>query len=142
VLEGDILISDYYGYSCQISQSALQRTHFVRSCGLSLSAYLRKCAADNCPLSWSSNLSLVPFSPLVFFSLSYKLLYTEDLPTDEETTAGTFADDTVILATHADPAKATRNLQYHLNLIQALLGVSGAAARWAVSQEGLSSVNK
>jgi hypothetical protein len=47
------------------------------------------------------------------------LLYTADLPTDENTTTGTFADDTVILATHAVPAQATRNLQYHLNLIQA-----------------------
>jgi hypothetical protein len=51
--------------------------------------------------------------PLVY------LLYTADLPTDEITTTGTFADDTVILATHADPAQATSNLQHHLNLIQA-----------------------
>jgi hypothetical protein len=32
------------------------------------------------------------------------LLYTADLPTDENTTTGTFPDDTVVLATHADPA--------------------------------------
>jgi hypothetical protein len=47
------------------------------------------------------------------------LLYTADLPTDENTTTGTFADDTVILANHADPAQATSNLQHHLNRIQA-----------------------
>jgi hypothetical protein len=37
VFKGDSLISNYYGYSCQISQSALQRTYFVRSYCLSLS---------------------------------------------------------------------------------------------------------
>jgi hypothetical protein len=47
------------------------------------------------------------------------LIQLLDHPTDDNTTTGTFADDTVILATHADPAKATRNLQHHLNLIQA-----------------------
>jgi hypothetical protein len=36
VLKEDGLISNYYGYSCQMSQSALQWTHFVRSCGPSL----------------------------------------------------------------------------------------------------------
>jgi hypothetical protein len=46
-------------------------------------------------------------------------LYTADLPTDENTTTGTFADDTVTLATHVDPAQATSNIQHHLNLIQA-----------------------
>jgi hypothetical protein len=35
------------------------------------------------------------------------------------TTTGTFADDIVTLATHADPAQATSNIQHHLNLIQA-----------------------
>jgi hypothetical protein len=47
------------------------------------------------------------------------LLYTAGLPTDETTTTGTFADDTVILATHADLAQATSNLHHHLNLIKA-----------------------
>jgi hypothetical protein len=47
------------------------------------------------------------------------LLYTADLPTDENTTRETFADDTVILATHANPGQDTSNLQHHLNLIQA-----------------------
>jgi hypothetical protein len=42
-----------------------------------------------------------------------------DLPTDENTTTGTFTDDTVILATHPDPAQSTSNVQHHLNLIQA-----------------------
>jgi hypothetical protein len=36
VLKGDSLISNYYGYSCQMSQRPLQRTHFVRSCGWGL----------------------------------------------------------------------------------------------------------
>ncbi|PNF37467.1 hypothetical protein B7P43_G15364 [Cryptotermes secundus] len=49
------------------------------------------------------------------------LLYMADLPMDDNTTTGTFADDTVILATHADPAKATGILQNHLNQIQAWL---------------------
>jgi hypothetical protein len=48
----------------------------------------------------------------------FYLLYTADLPTDDNTTTGTFVDDTVILASHADPAQATRNLKHHLNLIQ------------------------
>ena len=34
------------------------------------------------------------------------------------TTKGTFADNTVILATHADPRKAAQQLQLHLNLTQ------------------------
>jgi hypothetical protein len=51
-------------------------------------------------------------------SLLY-LLYTADHPTDDNTTTGTFGDDTVILATHGDPAQVTRNLQYHLNRIHA-----------------------
>ena len=32
-----------------------------------------------------------------------------------ETVMGTFADDTAIFATHADPTTASRNLQEHLN---------------------------
>lgn len=42
------------------------------------------------------------------------LIYTSDLPTSDHTTIGTFADDTVILATHEDPEMASANLQDHL----------------------------
>jgi len=50
--------------------------------------------------------------PIIF------VLYTSDFPTTNNTTTGTFADDTVILATHADPLTAAQHLQYHLNLTQ------------------------
>jgi len=50
--------------------------------------------------------------PLLF------VLYTSDFPTTNNTTTGTFADDTVILATHADPRTAAQYLQHHLNLTQ------------------------
>jgi len=49
--------------------------------------------------------------PLLF------VLYTSDFPTTNNTT-GTFADDTAILATHADPRTAAQYLQHHLNLTQ------------------------
>jgi hypothetical protein len=45
------------------------------------------------------------------------ILYTADLPTNENTTTVTFTDDTVILATHTDPAQATSILQNHLDHI-------------------------
>ena len=46
------------------------------------------------------------------------VLYTSDLPTSKETTLGTFADDTAIFATHADPKIASLNLQEYLNIIE------------------------
>jgi hypothetical protein len=46
------------------------------------------------------------------------VLYTSDFPTTNNTTTGTFADDTVILATHDDPRTAAQHLQHHLNLTQ------------------------
>jgi hypothetical protein len=45
------------------------------------------------------------------------LLYTADLPTTN-TTIATFADDTALLATNSDPALASQQLQYHLDLLQ------------------------
>ena len=45
-------------------------------------------------------------------------LYTSDLPTSRGTTLGTFADDTAIFATHADPTIVSRNLQEHLHRIE------------------------
>jgi hypothetical protein len=46
------------------------------------------------------------------------LLYTADLPTTNNTTTATFADDTALLATNSDPALASQQLQYHLDLLQ------------------------
>jgi len=44
--------------------------------------------------------------------------YTSDLLTSRDTTMVTFADDTAIFATHADPTTASRNLQEHHNTIE------------------------
>ena len=46
------------------------------------------------------------------------VLYTSDLPATRETTLGTFADDTVIFATHEGPTIAPLNLQGHLHIIE------------------------
>jgi hypothetical protein len=42
------------------------------------------------------------------------ILYTLDLPVSRELTVGTFADDTAIMAVHANPVSASRNLQDYL----------------------------
>jgi len=47
------------------------------------------------------------------------LVHTSDLPTTENTLTGTFADDTVILASHEDPTTASTRLQHHINLLEA-----------------------
>jgi hypothetical protein len=44
------------------------------------------------------------------------LLYTADLPTINNTTTATFADDNALLATKSDPALASQQLQNHLDL--------------------------
>ncbi|PNF35987.1 hypothetical protein B7P43_G02293 [Cryptotermes secundus] len=46
------------------------------------------------------------------------LIYTADLPTTNNTTIATFADDTALLATDRDPAMASQFLQHHLDLLQ------------------------
>jgi hypothetical protein len=46
------------------------------------------------------------------------LLYTADLPTSPEATTTTFVDDTVVAATHSDPAIASHKLQTNLLAIQ------------------------
>jgi hypothetical protein len=43
------------------------------------------------------------------------LTYTSNLPTSDNTTTATFADDTTILATHVDPAIASMKLQATIN---------------------------
>jgi len=48
------------------------------------------------------------------------LVYTSDLPITENTLTVTFADDTVILASHEDPMIASTHLQHHINLLEAL----------------------
>ncbi|PNF38784.1 RNA-directed DNA polymerase from mobile element jockey [Cryptotermes secundus] len=49
------------------------------------------------------------------------VLFTTDLPTTTYTTTGTFADDTVILASHDDPATASQRLQSHLDQVESWL---------------------
>jgi hypothetical protein len=46
------------------------------------------------------------------------LLYTADLPTNNNTTKATSADDTALLATNIDPALASQQQHYHLGLLQ------------------------
>jgi len=46
------------------------------------------------------------------------LVYTADLTTTENTLTGTFADDTVLLASHEVPITASTRLQHHLNLLE------------------------
>jgi hypothetical protein len=46
------------------------------------------------------------------------LIYTADLPTVNNTTIVTFADDTALLAANNDPVVASQHLQRHLNLLQ------------------------
>lgn len=45
------------------------------------------------------------------------LLYTADLPTNEDILTSTFADDTAVLFTHTNPQTAARELQQHINKI-------------------------
>jgi hypothetical protein len=56
----------------------------------------------------------------------FYLLYTSDLPTTENTLTGTFADDTVILASHEEPTTASTCLQQHINLLEA------SATKWKI----------
>jgi len=46
------------------------------------------------------------------------LIYTADLPTSNQVTVATFADDTAILSSHENPIKATEVLQQHINTTQ------------------------
>jgi hypothetical protein len=49
------------------------------------------------------------------------LIYIADLPTLENSTTATFADDTAILTVHEDPTMTAHKLQMHLNKIQSWL---------------------
>jgi hypothetical protein len=46
------------------------------------------------------------------------LLYMADLPTTNNTKITNFADDTALLATKSDPALASQQLKYHLDLLK------------------------
>ena len=46
------------------------------------------------------------------------LLYTADLPTTAASTTATFADNTVVLTAHENPAIASHRLQLHLREIK------------------------
>jgi len=46
------------------------------------------------------------------------LIYTAELPTTPDTITATFADDTAVLATHADPGIVAHKLQTALTDIQ------------------------
>lgn len=63
------------------------------------------------------------------------LIYTYDLPTNENTTTATFADDTAILAVHEDPLQASLNLQEHLNQLEQWL------QRWRIQANASKSKN-
>jgi hypothetical protein len=48
----------------------------------------------------------------------FYLLYTADQPTTDDCTTASFADDTVVLTAHENPAIASHRLQLHLREIQ------------------------
>jgi len=58
----------------------------------------------------------IPVYPKGAFLVLFSMYYTH--LTSKETTSGTFADDTTILATHEDPTIASLNLQEHLHIIK------------------------
>jgi hypothetical protein len=49
------------------------------------------------------------------------IIYTADVPTRNDTLIATFADDTAILSSDADPARALEKPHYHISLLQNLL---------------------
>jgi hypothetical protein len=49
------------------------------------------------------------------------LIYTADMPTTDDTLIATFADDTAILSSDADPVRASERLHHHLSLLQTWL---------------------
>jgi hypothetical protein len=51
----------------------------------------------------------------------FYLLFSADLPMSLETTPATFAEDTAVIATHNDPAIASRKLQLKLLAMQSWL---------------------
>jgi hypothetical protein len=56
------------------------------------------------------------------------LIYTADAPTRDDTLTATFADDTAILSSDADPARASERL-HHLSLLQNCLKIENKGKR-------------
>jgi hypothetical protein len=48
----------------------------------------------------------------------FYLIYTADAPTGDGNQIATFADNTAILSSYADQARASEGLHHHLNLLQ------------------------
>ncbi|GBP68775.1 Probable RNA-directed DNA polymerase from transposon X-element [Eumeta japonica] len=88
-------------YICQILESFIQNRRFVVQHGEALS---RLCDI-NAGVPQGSVLG-----PLLY------LIYTSDLPTSDCITTGTFADDTAILASHQDPAEASKSYRMALTI--------------------------
>ncbi|KAL4126891.1 hypothetical protein QTP88_011091 [Uroleucon formosanum] len=75
----------------------------------------------------SFNVKIESFPTLTIYSLAYPkgsdiapflyIIFTVDIPTTENTTMGTYADDTVILAADSDPDICSHHLQNHLNML-------------------------
>lgn len=63
------------------------------------------------------------------------LIYTADLPTSNQVMTATFADDTAILASHADAVSASQNLQNNLNEVQQWL------KKWRIKANGTKSTH-
>lgn len=49
------------------------------------------------------------------------LIFTADIPTDDQTITATYADDTALLSTDNDPVTASHTLQSHLNKVESWL---------------------
>jgi hypothetical protein len=49
------------------------------------------------------------------------LIYTADVPTTDDTLIATFADDTAVLSSDADPVRTSERLQHQLYLLQTWL---------------------
>lgn len=85
---------------CQVLRSYLTDRHFLVKYGDAYSALF--------PIESGVPQGSV-LGPLLY------LLYTNDLPTNSKTETATYADDTVVLASHEDPNVASRYLQEHLD---------------------------
>ena len=62
-------------------------------------------------------------------------LYTDDLPTSDNTAIATSADDTGLFAAHTDPLIASQRLQHHLNSLQVWLD------KWKIKVQQAKSVH-
>jgi hypothetical protein len=58
------------------------------------------------------------YPKVVYWAHLLYLIYTAHLPTTNNTTRATFADDAALLTTDSDTALASQRLQHHLDLLQ------------------------